>query len=131
MKLQRWFLKITKSLETVLCCRVSQSQKAEVVKRIKSDDSEVITLAIGDGANDVSMILEADVGIGLFGNEGLRAVDNSDYAIAEFRHLRTLLFKQGRWLYHRICMLVIYSIYKSFLYTILQVLFARVNGFSL
>ena len=70
MKLQRWFLKITKSLETVLCCRVSPSQKAEVVKLIKNDDSEVITLAIGDGANDVNMITAAHVGVGIRGLEG-------------------------------------------------------------
>lgn len=58
---------------------------------IKQDDPEIITLAIGDGANDVPMILEADIGVGLYGKEGMRAVDTSDYAVAEFRHLWTLL----------------------------------------
>ena len=119
LKVQRYFLKITKTLETVICCRVSPRQKAEVVKLIKEDDPEVVTLAIGDGANDVSMILEADLGIGLFGNEGMRAADSSDFAICEFQHMWTLLFKQGRWLYARISFLVIYSLYKSFMYTIM------------
>ena len=60
---------------------------------IKQDDPEIITLAIGDGANDVPMILEADIGVGLYGKEGMRAVDSSDFALAEFRLLWPLLFK--------------------------------------
>jgi phospholipid-transporting ATPase len=68
------FLKISKTCEAVICCRVSPGQKAEVVRLIKSDDPEIITLSIGDGANDVSMIKEAHIGIGLYGNEGMRAV---------------------------------------------------------
>ena len=54
---------------------------------IRMDDPSIVTLAIGDGANDVSMILEADIGIGLYGNEGMRAVDSSDFAIGEFKFL--------------------------------------------
>lgn len=68
------FLKICKTCEAVVCCRVSPGQKAEVVRLIKEDDPEIITLAIGDGANDVSMIKEAHIGIGLYGNEGMSAV---------------------------------------------------------
>ena len=80
--IKRWFLKMARSAETVICCRVSPSQKADVVKLIRQDDPEVVTLAIGDGSNDVSMILQADIGVGIFGNEGMRAVDTSDFAIA-------------------------------------------------
>ena len=69
-----YFIKISKTCEAVICCRVSPAQKAEVIKLIKEDDPDVITLAIGDGANDVSMIKEAHIGVGLYGNEGLRAV---------------------------------------------------------
>lgn len=68
------FLKICKTSEAVICCRVSPGQKAEVVRLIKDDDPEIITLSIGDGANDVSMIKEAHIGVGLFGNEGMSAV---------------------------------------------------------
>ena len=67
-------MKISKTAEAVVCCRVSPGQKADVVRLIKMDDPEVITLSIGDGANDVSMIREAHIGIGLFGNEGMSAV---------------------------------------------------------
>ena len=41
---------------------------------IKQDDEQAVTLAIGDGANDVSMIMEAHIGVGLYGHEGMRAV---------------------------------------------------------
>lgn len=68
------FIKIAKSCEAVICCRVSPRQKADVVRLIKNDDELAITLAIGDGANDVSMIMEAHIGVGLYGNEGMRAV---------------------------------------------------------
>ena len=110
-------------MQTVICCRVSPSQKAEVVRLIKKDDPDIITLAIGDGANDVPMILEADIGIGIFGKEGMRAVDCSDIAITEFRHLWTLLFKWGRWNYFRYCMNIHYYFYKNCIYTLFQILF--------
>jgi P-type E1-E2 ATPase len=129
--IKRWFLKISRSLQTVICCRVSPRQKAEVVRLMKQDDPEIVTLAIGDGANDVPMILEADVGIGLFGKEGLRAVDSSDYAIAEFKYLWQLLFKHGRYNYIRISMLIQYYYYKNFVYTLMQVFFSFSNNFSM
>lgn len=74
MEYKKNFLKISKTCEAVICCRVSPSQKADVVRLIKQDDEEAVTLAIGDGANDVSMIMEAHIGVGLYGNEGMRAV---------------------------------------------------------
>lgn len=128
---RRWFLKIGRTLDTVICCRVSPSQKASVVKLMREDDPEIISLAIGDGANDVPMILQADIGIGLFGKEGLRAVDSSDYAIAEFKFLRHLIFKHGRHNYDRMTMLVQYYFYKNFAYTMTQTFFSFVNGVSM
>lgn len=92
------------------------------MRLIRTDDKHAVTLAIGDGANDVPMILEADIGIGLFGNEGMRAVDNSDFAIGEFKFLWQLLFKHGRWSYIRQSDLLIYFLYKNFIYTLLQVM---------
>lgn len=71
------------------------------------------TLAIGDGANDVSMIQEAHVGIGIFGHEGMQAAMNSDYAIAQFKYLKNLLLVHGRWSYKRTARLVLYSFYKN------------------
>jgi P-type E1-E2 ATPase len=68
------FLLMSKLCDSVICARASPGQKAEIISAIKQHDQFLITAAIGDGANDVSMIKEAHVGIGLYGNEGLRAV---------------------------------------------------------
>lgn len=75
-------LRLAMQCEGVICCRVSPLQKALIVRLVK-DGLGVMTLAIGDGANDVSMIQAADVGIGISGEEGLQAVNSSDYAIAQ------------------------------------------------
>ena len=68
------FIRISKTCEAVICCRVSPKQKADVVRMIKKNDKGLLTMAVGDGNNDVSMINEAHVGVGLYGSEGLRAV---------------------------------------------------------
>jgi phospholipid-translocating ATPase len=85
---------------SVICCRVSPKQKAEVVRLVKKG-LKVMTLAIGDGANDVSMIQEANIGIGISGLEGRQAVMAADYALAQFRFLEKLLIVHGRWSYLR------------------------------
>ena len=86
--------------KAVVCCRVSPLQKALVVKLVKKNMNALL-LAIGDGANDVSMIQAADVGVGIAGEEGLLAVNSSDYAIAQFRFLKRLLLVHGHWSYAR------------------------------
>ena len=80
---------------------------------IKKDDRNAITLAVGDGANDVSMINEAHVGIGLYGNEGLRAVQSSDFAIPEFQMLRRLILVHGRARYLSVSQFILYFFYKN------------------
>lgn len=84
----------------MLCCRVSPKQKALVVRLVR-DNLDSLTLAIGDGANDVSMIQAADVGVGISGEEGMQAVNASDYSIAQFRFLKRLLLVHGHWSYAR------------------------------
>ncbi|RMC06567.1 hypothetical protein DUI87_16004 [Hirundo rustica rustica] len=97
----------------VLCCRMAPLQKAQIVKLIKLSKEHPITLAIGDGANDVSMILEAHVGIGIIGKEGRQAARNSDYAIPKFKHLKKMLLVHGHFYYIRISELVQYFFYKT------------------
>ncbi|KAJ3328024.1 hypothetical protein HDU76_010729, partial [Blyttiomyces sp. JEL0837] len=97
---------------SVICCRVTPLQKALVVKMVKKG-LKVMTLAIGDGANDVSMIQAADVGVGIMGREGNQAVRSSDYAFGEFRFLRRLLCVHGRFSYLRLAGLIFYSFYKN------------------
>jgi phospholipid-translocating ATPase len=93
-------LRLGKLCEAVVCCRVSPKQKALVVRLVK-DGLHTMTLAIGDGANDVSMIQAADVGVGISGEEGLQAVSASDFAIAQFRFLKRLVLVHGHWSYAR------------------------------
>ena len=100
-KLRQKFLLLCKKCKSVLCCRVSPSQKAAVVQMVK-DGLDVMTLSIGDGANDVAMIQEADVGVGIAGEEGRQAVMSSDYAIGQFRYLQRLVLVHGRWSYRRL-----------------------------
>ncbi|XP_069746482.1 phospholipid-transporting ATPase IH isoform X3 [Narcine bancroftii] len=106
------FLEICRHCSGVLCCRMAPLQKAQIVKLIKVSKEHPITLAIGDGANDVSMILEAHVGIGILGKEGRQAARNSDYCIPKFKHLKKLLLVHGHYYYVRIAELVQYFFYK-------------------
>lgn len=69
-------------------CRVSPLQKSLLVQLVKENVEGAITLAIGDGANDVSMIQAAHVGVGISGQEGLQAASASDYAIAQVSFVR-------------------------------------------
>uniref|UniRef100_A0A4X1TYD3 Phospholipid-transporting ATPase n=1 Tax=Sus scrofa TaxID=9823 RepID=A0A4X1TYD3_PIG len=107
------FLEVCRNCSAVLCCRMAPLQKAQIVKLIKFSKEHPITLAIGDGANDVSMILEAHVGIGVIGKEGRQAARNSDYAIPKFKHLKKMLLVHGHFYYIRISELVQYFFYKT------------------
>mmetsp|Transcript_14794 Transcript_14794/g.21547 ORF Transcript_14794/g.21547 Transcript_14794/m.21547 type:complete len:590 (-) Transcript_14794:434-2203(-) len=108
------FITLAKNCKAVICCRVSPDQKRQVVAMIKNNTKpKPMTLSIGDGANDVPMILEASVGIGISGNEGMQAVRSADYAIAQFRFLKRLLLVHGRANYKRISLVVLYSLYKN------------------
>jgi phospholipid-transporting ATPase len=98
--------------KAVICCRVSPLQKALVVKLVKKYSSEIL-LAIGDGANDVSMIQAAHIGIGISGVEGLQAARSADIAIAQFRYLRKLTLVHGAWSYQRVSKTILFSFYKN------------------
>uniref|UniRef100_A0A8C5EN12 Phospholipid-transporting ATPase n=1 Tax=Gouania willdenowi TaxID=441366 RepID=A0A8C5EN12_GOUWI len=110
---EKLFMEVCKSCSAVLCCRMAPLQKAKIVRLIKTSPEKPITLAVGDGANDVSMIQEAHVGIGIMGKEGRQAVRNSDYAIARFKFLAKLLLVHGHFYYVRIATLVQYFFYKN------------------
>ena len=124
------FLEVAKEAVAVICCRVSPLQKSQVVKLMKNYDKTKITLAIGDGGNDVSMIMEAHIGIGIYGEEGLRAAQSSDYAIGEFQVLRRLIFFHGFLNLMRNSYMVIYFFYKNFVFTIIHFFYGFYNDFS-
>ena len=129
-EIEKMFLDVAKDAVAVICCRVSPLQKSQVVKLMKNYDKTKITLAIGDGGNDVSMIMEAHIGIGIYGEEGLRAAQSSDYAIGEFQVLRRLLFVHGYLNLMRNSMMIIYFFYKNFVFTIIHFFYGFINNFS-
>jgi phospholipid-translocating ATPase len=111
--LQVLFYELAILADSVICCRASPSQKAMLVKGIRKRVKRSITLAIGDGANDIAMIQEAHVGIGITGKEGLQAARTSDYSIAQFRFLVKLLLVHGRWNYMRTCKYTVGTFWKE------------------
>ena len=118
------FLSIAYYSSTVICCRVSPSQKSEVIQKMKNFDKKCVTLAIGDGGNDVSMIMEANIGIGIYGEEGMSAAQASDFSIGEFQILKRLLFIHGRINLFRISKMILYFFYKNFVFTLTQFYFS-------
>ncbi|KAE8666028.1 putative phospholipid-transporting ATPase 9 [Hibiscus syriacus] len=106
------FLDLAIGCASVICCRSSPKQKALVTRLVKTGTGKT-TLAIGDGANDVGMLQEADIGIGISGVEGMQAVMSSDVAIAQFRYLERLLLVHGHWCYRRISSMICYFFYKN------------------
>ncbi|KAL5118976.1 phospholipid transporting ATPase [Pleosporales sp. CAS-2024a] len=113
--MKRKFLLLCRRCRSVLCCRVSPSQKAAVVNMVKTG-LDCLTLAIGDGANDVAMIQEAHVGVGIAGVEGRAAVMSSDYAIGQFRFLTRLVLVHGRWSYRRLAETIANFFYKNIIW---------------
>jgi magnesium-transporting ATPase (P-type) len=123
--------RVATQCNAVIACRVSPQQKALLVRLVRSHlQPEPITLAIGDGANDVGMIQEAHVGIGISGLEGQQAVNNSDFSIAQFRYLETLLLIHGRWNFIRLSRVVLFTFYKNAILAGLLIVYACDNLFS-
>ncbi|XP_041825184.1 phospholipid-transporting ATPase ID-like [Melanotaenia boesemani] len=115
--------------QAVICCRVTPLQKAQVVQLVKKY-KQAVTLAIGDGANDVSMIKAAHIGVGISGQEGMQAVLSSDFSFAQFRYLQRLLLVHGRWSYIRMCKFLRYFFFKNFTFTLVHFWYAFFCGFS-
>ena len=114
-------LKLANMCKSFIAARVSPDQKGQIVTLVRNNSPDtVVTLAIGDGANDVNMIQKAHVGVGIEGLEGKQAVNNSDFAIAQFRYLKKMLICHGRWNYRRMAIVVYYMFYKNALFVIPQ-----------
>ncbi|XP_028252087.1 phospholipid-transporting ATPase VD isoform X2 [Parambassis ranga] len=128
-ELKSKFLELSCKCKAVICCRSTPLQKSKVVQLIR-DHISVMTLAVGDGANDVNMIQTADVGIGIAGQEGMQAVMSSDFAITRFKHLSRLLLVHGHWCYSRLENMIFYFIYKNVMYVNLLFWYQFFCGFS-
>ncbi|KAM0280053.1 hypothetical protein ACHAQH_004248 [Verticillium albo-atrum] len=124
------FYDLVGRVDSVICCRASPAQKANLVKRIRRQVPKSLTLAIGDGANDIGMIQASHVGIGISGREGLQAARISDYSIAQFRFLQRLLFVHGRWNYLRTGKYILATFWKEIVFFLPQAHYQRFNGYT-
>ena len=154
------FAELGRRSNVVLCCRVSPGQKADVVQIMGKDTFSKISLAIGDGANDVPMIKQANIGIGIIGHEGMQAVQvrdcsglncmlfeitaghshrarlkcpscqAADYAIGQFRFLERLLLVHGRWSNKRLSKVILFFFYKNTMLALVAMWLCRHNGYS-
>jgi phospholipid-transporting ATPase len=123
------FFKIGLLCRSVICCRVSPIQKSQIVSLTKNYGNW-ITLAIGDGANDVPMIMEAHIGVGIQGKEGTQAVRSADYALCQFKFLQRLILIHGRNGYRRISTFICYYFYKNIILVFAEVYFVFFSGYS-
>lgn len=128
-KLQKPFLELTRHCSSVLCCRATPLQKAYIVRVVK-EQLKMRTLAVGDGANDVSMIQTADIGIGISGQEGMQAVMASDFALSRFKYLERFLLVHGHWCYHRLASMILYFFYKNATFVFLIFWYQLYCGYS-
>jgi phospholipid-translocating ATPase len=145
------FYSLIPSVDSVICCRASPAQKALLVGAIRKHAGKQtilgmpnhatgngqfslatgpLTLAIGDGANDLAMISEAHVGIGISGREGLQAARVADYSIAQFRFLSRLLLVHGRWNYVRTARFILATFWKEMFFYLPTALYQRYNGYT-
>uniref|UniRef100_A0A1B6DU11 Phospholipid-transporting ATPase n=1 Tax=Clastoptera arizonana TaxID=38151 RepID=A0A1B6DU11_9HEMI len=127
--LQKPFLELTRHCTSVVACRTTPLQKAYIVRIVK-EELKVRTLAIGDGANDVSMIQTADVGIGISGQEGMQAVMASDFSMPRFKYLHKFLLVHGHWSYDRLARMILYFFYKNAIFVFLIFWYQLYCGFS-
>lgn len=126
---------LAKHCSVLIGCRFSPAQKAHMVNMVKNMEKNIfkaapMTLAIGDGANDVAMIQAADIGVGIAGREGMQSVMASDFSFSQFRFLQRLLFLHGHWNYVRVSRMLLYSFYKNTMFMLVQLYFCFHNGAS-
>ncbi|CEM07868.1 unnamed protein product [Vitrella brassicaformis CCMP3155] len=129
-QLRRSFFKLARHCATVIACRVSPKQKAELVRQCCAFQRKTVSLAIGDGANDVGMILAAHVGVGISGREGLQAVRAADFGIGQFKFLRKLLFVHGKEAMRKNSLLTYYTIFKNVSFCMTSFFYGFFAGFS-
>ncbi|KAL6582229.1 Alanine--tRNA ligase [Orobanche minor] len=129
-ELEELLFELASRCTAILCCRVAPLQKAGIVALIKHRTDEM-TLAIGDGANDVSMIQKADVGIGISGQEGRQAVMASDFSMGQFRFLVPLLLVHGHWNYQRMSYMILYNFYRNAVFVLVLFWYALFTSFTL
>lgn len=123
------FMDLAIHAKSAVCCRLSPLLKAQLVRLFQARTNETV-LAIGDGANDVSMIQASMVGIGIMGLEGSQAELSSAYAIPQFKNLKRLLVVHGRWAWYRTTTCLIYTVFKNAALSLCLFYYSFYSGFS-
>lgn len=130
LKHKRQLYSILAQCKAVVIARANPRLKAEVISLIKKYERNAVTLAIGDGGNDVPMLQIAHIGVGIYGKEGHEAANSADFAIGQFKFLRDLLFVHGRWNLQRTGFFILFFFFKNLIFTLPQFHFALFSGFS-
>ena len=126
---EKHFFTIASKAPAVVCCRCSPTQKTLIVRGMKTHTT-MRTAAIGDGGNDVGMIQEAHLGIGIVGKEGKQASLAADFSILEFRSVKLLLLWHGRLSYKRSAVLAQFVIHRGLIISIIQIIFSFMFYFT-
>lgn len=126
---QKLFLELACAAPAVICARCAPQQKAIVVSLLKQHTGQCVA-AVGDGGNDVSMILAADVGVGIVGKEGKQASLAADFSITQFSHLLPLLLWHGRNSYKRTARLSQFVVHRGLIISVLQAVFSALFFFA-
>ena len=121
---------VAQCCKAVIACRARKDQKAKLTRLVRKGNHEVVTLGIGDGANDVEMIRAAHIGVGIIGKEGTQAVNNADYAISQFRYLTRLILVYGHHDYRGITLAALSIFYKNIIFTLVQFCYTFLCGLS-
>lgn len=130
-EIEQLFVNVARTASSVIVARCSPTQKADVVKTVlKYSPSNIRAAAIGDGGNDVSMILAAHVGIGVEGVEGKQASMAADFSITKFSNCLRLITWHGRNSYKRSCQLSQFIMHRGIVYSVVQTVFSMLFGGS-
>ncbi|BFU24442.1 phospholipid-transporting P-type ATPase, putative [Entamoeba histolytica HM-3:IMSS] len=129
IKHQKKFSSLAIKAESVICCRVSPKQKADIALCVKQM-TKTKCLTIGDGANDVPMLTHGDVGVGIYGKEGNQAAITADFAIRRFKHLTKLILFYGRNGKYQITTLIKFCFYKNAAFFLMDIWFATISNFT-
>lgn len=109
--------------ESVVFCRLLPRQKAKIVDILHTVNPQLTVAAIGDGANDVPLIRDADIGIGIAGDEGTNACNSADITVPEFEYIKRLIFTHGRMFHIRYSELYEYMLDKNSIIAFLHLIY--------
>lgn len=123
------FKRFLRNCKCAIFSRVSPTQKSKIVSTVKDITPDCSCLAVGDGANDVAMIKNAHVGVGIVGKEGKLAANSADFSITQFYHLAYLILVYGAWNYERVTKGILYFIYKNIVFVFPAICFIFANQY--